>query len=680
MSCAISVKSREINATDYTGRDATVSARLLTDELRRLIERQNVDCRDINCMRWPLFGMSRHGVCKLLLLKNDVMALLSYGESTESMNTSQANTLPAVFDITFESEPDDPITFWNMSMAHVQPLMVSGFGSAMHGEAMYVVTFKCPRWAMRCARSRNSSGDHLSDRDWVPGKVVSNSSASNAANTYRNAITSLCDCSAITAGTALINDPLSYGLGVSFPPIYRPQSVWESSAAISLAAYLSEPVELGSADHKPFLNVIDDMARNAGVAAGLFPFRTGANSRSYYVAIHAIDQGVTNAVAYLDGIRDRIIAGTITHLGSAPPGMSGDLARFVIPLQATKMGQPNQVYLKRGSAHPPDGRPPAVFNPSASLSDYTTPSDTGKFDIEELSPIYRRGAGWDLRGAIAAADSIHSNGPGYGVIEPGPYGGFACIAASGSSISPTSGSYEQHLADRRIWGLKSGVCDVWLSGWLCPSYQNGWAGGSWIELRLQTDDKGFGFPTTRIHGSLEDSLVCPQFSDGDTAIEGGGMVRTWRGDDGKTHAHVEWPFGIPCLIRITNSTRINAGIPIWRYTANIVVKNRADATAPANATEYQGGLAAFRDCASSLPEHEIIAYNISETNNSAAFAAPGYKLPFNPPTFEMLPIGEDRDGNKRDVVVQAMLYRGYNDGTARTCAYFCLTNAVDGYC
>jgi hypothetical protein len=46
----------------------------------------------------------------------------------------------------------------------------------------------------------------------------------------------------------------------------------------------------------------------------------------------------------------------------------------------------------------------------------------------------------------------------------------------------------------------------------------------------------------------------------------------------------------------------------------------------------------------------------------------------------MLPIGEDRDGNKRDVVVQAMLYRGYNDGTARTCAYFCLTNAVDGYC
>jgi hypothetical protein len=51
------------------------------------------------------------------------------------------------------------------------------------------------------------------------------------------------------------------------------------------------------------------------------------------------------------------------------------------------------------------------------------------------------------------------------------------------------------------------------------------------------------------------------------------------------------------------------------------------------------------------------------------------------PGFSVLPIGEDRDGNTKHVIVQGMLYWDDVGGASEPPrVYFCLANAIDGDC
>ena len=296
----------------------------------------------------------------------------------------------------------------------------------------------------------------------------------------------------------------------------------------------------------------------------------------------------------------------------------------------------------------------------------------------------------------------------------------------GNMNSPTTAGNEPRLAGtdvqiRRYEFLRfeayrrhGGIADLWFRGWYSPTATQTkisdpllggdgttvinipgtiWSGGSWMELRLQTDRKGFGFPTTRIYGELEDPLFCPQADDRPLEIKTSGIAKSWRASDGKINIHVPQPFGIPCLIKIVaNDGPFNTGVKAWSYLAKIVFKGRSfDATtgqypAPPTDSTWPGQLKDFEKIEDSWADLTIVAYNLAELANTSSFAAPGYKMPLDQAGFDILPIGKDRDGNQNEVIVQAHLYMsdGFDSNSTNPAdmpvAYFCLANAIDGAC
>ena len=211
-----------------------------------------------------------------------------------------------------------------------------------------------------------------------------------------------------------------------------------------------------------------------------------------------------------------------------------------------------------------------------------------------------------------------------------------------------------------------------------------------LELRLQTDEKGFGFPTTRIYSDIDDPLLGPVVDEGYRDIETTGLVSSWKTPTGRTRIHAEWPFGIPCMLRIYDHEEVAPNV--WRYKCDTIQLADKDDTAPSgdNPT-YHGGLrrggygGAMSPTYQLYPGEEIIAYNLTELANTSTFAGPGYKTPLTQAGFSVLPIGMDRDGNKSPVIVLAHLYQApvpnFEDPDYfLTVAYFSLTNAVDGEC
>lgn len=242
------------------------------------------------------------------------------------------------------------------------------------------------------------------------------------------------------------------------------------------------------------------------------------------------------------------------------------------------------------------------------------------------------------------------------------------------------------------------VCDLWFRGWIeVPPPEETWMGAAWIEYRLQTDSSGFGFPTTRIYSDYYDPLFVPQADDRPLEVSTSGLAKSWRDARGKNHISVEWPFGIPCLIKITGNTGpFNAGVKAWSYQAKLIYKgvvfdNSSGQYPPPPSdplASWPGQLKDFSKLDPAWANQTIVAYNLAELANTSTFAGPGYKLPLAQSGFDILPIGLDRLGEQHEVIVQATLYMsvGYEDTddvnrpADTPVAYFCLTNAIDGDC
>ena len=121
----------------------TKNPRLMTAEIRKLIERQNIDCADINCMKWPILGLSRYATFKCLMLQSDLRALIPgpYSPETDGFTVR--------FIVNNATDSASTASFNRMHLAHIQPLMISEYGDASYGEAFYLCTFHCDRWAAR---------------------------------------------------------------------------------------------------------------------------------------------------------------------------------------------------------------------------------------------------------------------------------------------------------------------------------------------------------------------------------------------------------------------------------------------------------------------------------------------------------------------------------------------------
>ena len=685
--------SAELIVTAYDpanlGNKVTTFARLLTEDLRKLFERQNIDCADINCMKWPLFGASRHATCKVLLTKTDLRNLVTLGNPGTwdyGSNTNSAILYQIWFYVPGTAEDMTPTYFTRMSIADVQPLCVSAFGHPYHGEALYIVTFKCPRWALRSHRFVRPNGESWSDQgvpDWDRSRLCGDVGYAGANLTPRTLFQEI-----LTDNGNLYGFDLNTSTYLmNFPP---DQFVEDSTIASRSPYATSQALYSGSFTHDPFLSIMDEVAFNCGAALACVPSSDVVLPGQYtWVAKDIRGNNMARALGFLQTHQHDVIAGAIHGTPTiADLSSYGDLVRkFLIPNEATRMIGGAGARVMRRFNPEPNGTPPAVFAATANTNSIAAPSGTGRFDTPHLCPVNRMADMWDWFNTGTppnANDPQHNRGFGTSWIDCDE-GGFRRADPSLSTnqrecavdASSTATDLHGRINERYQYATGLGVCDIWFRGWIMPGYEDCWIGGNWIELRLQTDGKGFGFPTTRIYGSFDDPMILPKLSE-ESPIKGLGLAQSWMGADGRPRVNVEWSFGIPCLIRITGNTRITAGVDAWRYTARIAHKFRDDASAPAAAKEHFGGIDSWVGANEQDAAGEIIAYNLAEVANTSTFSS-GYKKPLPQTGFSVLPIGQDRDNTLRPVVVQAMLYRG-GPNNPRTCAYFCLSNAVDGDC
>jgi hypothetical protein len=754
---------------------ATVSARLLTEDVYRMAQRQNIDCSDINCMKWPLFGLSRQAVCKVLLMRSDVKELLQTPSATADVYVNAAEPSPTSFEIAFDDGSNVTIKFGRMHLVDVQPLVASGFGMPVAGEALYILEFRDDRWLRRCERyiARKSTQPYatrfetpvlkdLCSQSWDKTRIAT--AERNAEEPRLTALEFIMDC--LNQGTSLRKQDLEkmsedkatrlgYWLDGDATPgsFAEGNSIWEAANRFFVETnfrprlpgseapwHSAPPWFIGSATHKPWQNLVDEVAARTGLTVSVEPADWGQYKYTDCVISELGYEDEERAIDFLESYKTDIIAGSI-KLASRKSDTFPDISEYVVPITLSGLTRGATFGVINRHHAPADGRPPADFRPTIN-SHTMKPSVPGNLALSPWqkqfgAPMYSpSGYGYqldqipgyivgrlDVSGELKPGDGraqwvvgqdmvlIESDVASIGV-DPArttfgqtdriPSMGWQYPRASASYTEGTFGNaYSIRLAQRYVASMKAGVCDIWLRGFHQPTQI--WSGGTNLELRLQTDDKGFGYPTTRIHGSYDDPLISPQESDGEETVVGSGLARTYKGEDGKTRVNVEWPYGIPCLVRIVNNQRMEAGVDRWRYLVEVVHVAYPKATSDrplvcSNDVNFQGNQAEnlFRPNCESV--NGIFAYNIAENDNTATFSAPSYKKPSPFPNFRVLPIGENRDGQLETVCVQAMIYWSgfshspiFNLSTSepnprnRNFAdvpqiFFCLANAVDGTC
>lgn len=658
------------------------SARLLTEDMRKLLERQNIDCSDINCMKWPIFGVSRHASCKLLMFRSDLMELMAVDPNDWS-NESSGNFFPnsgADFVIWFIVGSEDESTstrFTGMVISDITPTMISEFGKDGYGEAAYIVHFRCKRWFVRDRRCLDydvESAKNMPTMAWDP-------SCSTGGTEATASTSALVEYFLKKNSDAEGVDEEFYDEAYDF---YSASTVtspgWSASGT---AAGLRSPRAY------PTMEIVDQACQRAGVAIAYLPRFNPADLVAFHIRhnfiVTDVSAGAQRMVAFLNEYKDDVIAGSFMDLddGTGPSSPTGFGAKVKIPNVIARLIRPQACRTMIRVPEPASGGVPNVFN---QLLNGAAPTGGGT-TITSFDPF----ALFPGKTLIHHERESSFGFPNYGV-NPSVYINAdkwtrPCTIFGEETVDSASTTVDaigNDVSDRWAFKYSAGVCDIWLRGWVLPSVNTAWAGGSFAELRLQTDDKGFGFPTTRIHGDIDDPILGPVGSSKPHDFEGSGMVKTWRGEDGRMRVHVGQPFGIPCLIKLTGATRISdedeealGEIDAWRYTATLIQKDADDTLLPI-ARDFFGGLQLFA-------LGTITAYNLMEAANTSTFSAPSYKIPLPQPGYDILPIGMDRDGTYHPVVVQAMLYMTdylYMDSTDnyRVCAYFCVTNGIDGEC
>jgi len=660
----MSVKGGQVEIRISRGaRNAT--ARLLTPEIERLIRRQNIETSDINCMKWPVFGLSRYATCRLLVMQRDLMDLIASDPGEWSDETFSASDDGfRIWFIIGSTSMSERTCFNRMHLSRIEPLMVSEFGKENYGEAMYIATFHCDRWA---ARSNRFDAD-LSGT--VLGQYFSRSwDAASFNDSYQSADRPV--------ASSVISDGVQYKLNQSsYWRLFRTGTdIYDDSSGGSA-------VEIRGVDtmlQKPLTAMIDEVSQRASVAIAYTPTATTESPGSYRFAVVDISSGAQRMVSFLNEYKADIQAGSLLDIadGTSPSVLSGFASLARIPNVIAQTIRPKRaiVGVKRNMVA--DGTPPDVFSQSETSS---ATAGTGQFQSEYLNDPFSRSIPTDAIDRVALAGfpkfgeggAVHISADNWQQASRDDRRDYS-VSTYGTPLSEAE-NIANDVAGRWAYRYSSGVCDIWFRGWIFPEYTSAWPGGSWIELRLQTDRDGFGFPTTRIHGDIDDPMLGPVADDRQHEVEGSGMAQVWRGEDGRLRVHVGYPFGIPCLIKIIGREIIAAGTKAWRYSAKIVYRKNSDT----GATTYKGGLESFSDL--DIADPVIVAYNLMELANDSGYAGPGYELPLAQAGFDVIPIGGDRSSGSHDVIVQAMLYMGSKGGENRTIAYFSAANAVDGDC
>lgn len=774
--------------TQGQGRNAY--ARLLTPELEVLIRNQNIETRDINSMKWPLFGLSRHAVCKLLMLRTDLLLMLADVPEGEIPEGESEYTLRNEYRIWFRCT-DDPADegqiFTRMHIAKVTPLAVTGNGyvkkvpqvdengdpvlddlgnqiedDVHEGEALYIVEFRCDRWWWSSFRKFTFS-------PWVASGTGSCGLGYPAQTPFSTSWVESHNKGDVSgAGVAdsmiekLLKGKSQFGCGLGDGNDQNRYGLFRESRQDEFAVNGVRGLRAASGNfdrHRPVVEVIDEICRDCHLTIAYRHSGSIANGYQgkYSFAINDFyaTSDETNLRNFITRHGDNVIAGAIDTQGflnkefDAPEtNYSNRWPRMINLAPITKSIRSDHSILIAHRASIPDGRPPNVFSDISAYdeSNFSTGSfnDTQQFLLSPFSEFqpydlvvkdfsdtvgiqyYTKprfiahkkfpSAYIDLTSTSTVREwQARNRYQGQSLLyrEDGTDAWYRTEETNKRKpLAPVDNeqtfSDERKLYGESLFSLRDGhhPCDIWLNKWWMPATDEVWTGAAWIELRLQTDEDGFGFPTTRIWSDYEDPLFCSVADDKPLDIRATGLAKAWRDSDGKTRVHVAWPFGIPCLIKIIGLStsagtggQLNSGVKAWAYKAKVVMKGQGGSGSsfpkrypphPSTGLEYTGQLVDFFGSGSSTEDY-LRAYNLAELANTTSFSAPGYKMPIAQQGFDVLPIGKDRDGNYHEVIVQAMVYwsdeRDLADPLVSPAqesrlpvAYFCLPNAIDGEC
>ena len=635
------------------GDEIVRNPRLLTSELQQLIQRQNIDCSEINCMKWPVVGLSRYATFKCLMMQSDMRALMP------TSYTPDLGGYTIRFLVNGRLDERNKFTqFGRMHLADIQPLMVSEYGNASYGEAFYLCTFHCERWA---ARSLRLHGDVLNRRYWEMGWDQGLQNKMSIDITPRELAKDIIELTTddedwwkfFRLNTDIYVDTTTDTSGED------PPETWDNENGV---------LGMGAPWKMPVLAWLDRMAVKARKAFIYLPvpMRRTESGGGYFVKV--IDIARANGTlnfALINDYRNDIIAGSIID-NQAETSLVGFAAKAQIPNLVSRVMRPNKVVVNYRKELPGSGLAPSVF---AQFQNYSEPLTTGKFIGSMPDPFNNV-----PRQSWKGYSPQFIGEAGISFINSDYWRNVSTIATNDVYPEETQDGTDVHERWKRKYN--AGICDVWFRGWTMPfvtedeghGYTNAWAGCSWVELRLQTDDKGFGYPTTRVYSDIQDPLLGPCEDDRVGDIEASGLVQAWRGEDGRTRVHVGAPFAIPCMITIKSAAQVSTNF--WRYSAVPSFKANVDTAT----VQFKGGIGIWND------QQTIIAYNLAEVNNTSTFAGPGYKLPLVEPGFSVLPVGTDRDGVRHDVTVLAHLCMTHQGGGDRVVAYFHIHNAIDGEC
>lgn len=737
----------------------SIYARLLTPEIEAICRRQNIDTADINSLKWPIFGLSRYATAKILVLRSDLFRLLMKEEDNwQAFEPDESNNRDLPFRIWFKSGAlpagSESTCFNRMLLANITPLAVTANGIVLQkpitdengdpvinpdtgeqevlltneGEALYILTFHDSRWLHRGTRlyrnALNGWDKTIAPRSWRNDLVLQNFDAEDAQRSPKSIVnyvvvdqlgdTELYPSLFNTAGgnTDVYNDiypdySLLYGIS--------PSEEW----------FTGFP-GMDSITSRPLLEFCDYLMTKCNVAMHVRPFgdeqppgRYEFTALGYSRSIQGnSDYTIYPFREYMERYGDDLIAGSVFGKmgsfvtgGNPSNGQNFKWVNRIISYAPFEETSKERVDVVVRNANIPDGRPPDVFKVDHYNRDAASEL-TSKYLPEPFSQnipgIYNGyfygDAGNRSMSAIFADEPLtraqtssanenvnRSKDLFYDLTDPSQ---IITPKLTTRDSEELSWYYMNSVDNRR----SHEVCDLWFRGWIeVPPPEQTWMGAAWIEYRLQTDSSGFGFPTTRIYSDYYDPLFVPQADDRPLEVSTSGLAKSWRDARGKNHISVEWPFGIPCLIKITGNTGpFNAGVKAWSYQAKLLYKgvvfdNSSGQYPPPPSdplASWPGQLKDFSKLDPTWANQTIVAYNLAELANTSTFAGPGYKLPLAQSGFDILPIGLDRLGEQHEVIVQATLYMsvGYenaddvNTPADRPVAYFCLTNAIDGDC
>lgn len=727
----------------YEGEDLprNIYARLLTPELEAVCRRQNIDTADINSLKWPIFGLSRYATAKILVLRSDLFRLLMDDPNDWGTETSFVNGKE--FRISFISGSaanQGTMHFNRMFLANITPIAVTANGfirqmpvtddngdpvidpdtgeqqieSFSEGEALYILTFHDARWHQRGARiskgSYATSSNEKSPRSWRDDVVLDSPQVSiQPTLIVRKIVTTLLSRNAITndgiflSGTDTYNDRYENWDVADFPFQGSPDQGWKVGFP-----------GMDSETSRPMLEFADYLMVKCRVAMHVRPIGGISPPGQYEFNVLGYSRGnlfLEEFQDYMSKYGDDLISGSV--FGNRGDFSDPDIkwAGRIISYFPFNSFAEESVNVAVRKSNIPDGRAPSVFkvdhfgrlvlNEQDSLYLPNPFSQSIPLRIYDASIYTAHNRTWSTifadeplsKKQLTIADERENRDKTTREESP-PGTPQAVQGLSSRNVVDLAEHYSEHLIDRR----RHQVCDLWFRGWIeIPPPNETWLGASWIEYRLQTDSNGFGFPTTRIYGDYYDPMFVPQADDRPLEVSTSGLAKSWRDARGKNHISVNWPFGIPCLIKITGNTgQFNAGVKAWSYQAKLIYKgvafdNSSGQYPPPPSdplSSWPGQLKDFSKLDPTWADQTIVAYNLAELANTSTFAGPGYKLPLAQNGFDILPIGLDRLGEQHEVIVQATLYMsvGYEDTdnvnlpADRPVAYFCLTNAIDGDC